>query len=259
MIKKIITPYLFGAVSMYACTISLGQDAMQPQLYFVEEVVVKPSERDNFQETIKEFLNYFEEQNFQFEVSSYMTSDFHIYFTFPLEGAGDVEDLFTGFNNLAEKVDPVKWAELISAEYKAIESVEYSLYYMRPDLSYFPENPRITEEETNYLEWTFAYVKPGKDAEAEAIWKEWAELYKEKGVTDPYYTWVGFIGPEVPLYLFIFPGKNAIDFHQAGLENMAKLGEDAKPLYEKTYGLIKKLESRTGWVLQDLFYSPNGE
>jgi len=259
MIKKSFTSILFTCICFFAYIISYAQDAQQPQLYFVEDVVVKPSERGNFQEVVKEFLNYFEEHNFEYPVNSYMTSDFHIYFTFPLNGFADIGNLFTNLNEMTEKVGSEKWAELTEAEFKGIETYEYGLYNLRPDLSYIPENPRLAAEESNYLEWTFAYVKPGKDAEAEVIWKKWVELYKAKDISDPYYCWTGLIGPELPLYLFVFSGENAIDFHQNSSAIMEKLGEDASPLYEETFKLIKKMEIKTGWVLRDLTYTPNSE
>lgn len=232
---------------------------MQPQLFFVEDFTIKPSQRANFQETIKEFIDLFKAHNFKYSVNSYWTSDFHMYFTFPIKDIGDVGSLFSEADAFSEKVGKEKWTELHQKEFNDTEAYQYGLYYMRPDLSYIPENPRLAVGEANYTEWTFVLIKPGMEAEAEAVWKEWVSFYKEKGIPDPFYVWEAFIGPELPLHIIISQGENAIDFHQAASSNMEKLGEDVSELYEKTFKLLKRIENKRGWVQRDLSYTPNGE
>jgi len=256
MIKKTLTSIVFIFIFVFSCLSTYGQDTQKPQLFFVEDFVLKPSEIENFQETIKQFLNLFEEHNFKYPVNSYITSDFHMYFTFPLQGMSDVEKIFAEVDVLAEKVGIPKWSELHDAEFQATESYQFGLYYLRPDLSYIPENPRLSPEESVFLEWEFMYIKPGMDMKAEEIWKEWVELYKKKGITDPYYCWVGFIGPELPLYIFTFFGKDHVDIHEANAAIVEKIGDEGDALYEKTMNLIKKTEHKSGNVLQDLTYTP---
>ncbi len=84
-----------------------------------------------------------------------ITNDFHMYFTFPLQGVSDVEKIFAEVDALAEKVGSPKWSELQDAEFQATESYQFGLYYLRPDLSYIPENPRLSSEESIFLEWGF--------------------------------------------------------------------------------------------------------
>lgn len=254
MIKRCLTLVIACFATFLAVTLTLGQDNMQPRLYFVEDVIIKPSETENFHRVIGEFIKYFRENDFSFEVGSYLTNDLHMYFTFPLENAEDVERLFSEFNALAEKVDPTEWSNLMQRQYNAIDSYNYGLYYLRPDLSYFPENPRLSPEESNYLMWEFVYIKPGKEAEMQELCKDWVELYKSKGITEPYTTWVAFIGNELPLYVFVMAAKDAVDFQQANSANMEKLGDAGNALYEKTMKLIKRMEFKNGEAMPDLMY-----
>ena len=73
-------------------------------MFFVEEFVLKPSEVENFQEAVKQFLSFFEEYNFKYPVNSYITNDFHVYFSFPLQEMSDIDKIFAEVDALAEKV-----------------------------------------------------------------------------------------------------------------------------------------------------------
>ena len=71
MIKKTLTSIVFIFIFVFSCLSTYGQDTQKPQLFFVEDFVLKPSEIENFQETIKQFLNLFEEHNFKYPLKSY--------------------------------------------------------------------------------------------------------------------------------------------------------------------------------------------
>ena len=77
---------------------------------------------------------------------------------------------------------------------------------------------------------------------------------RKKEITDPYYCGAGFIGPELPLYIFTFSGKNHVDLHEPNIVIVEKIGDEGDILYEKTMNLIAGMEHKSGNVLTDLVY-----
>ena len=125
-----------------------------------------------------------------------------------------------------------------------------------PKYSYFPENPRLKEEEKNYGIWDMMYIKPDKQNEFYDTVKELMALAKSKNITEALYAYSGSWGMKTPVFIGVGMGKDAADFWDANRKMWEALGEEAGPLYRKMMSLIKKRDFRQFWYRPNLSFIP---
>jgi hypothetical protein len=126
----------------------------------------------------------------------------------------------------------------------------------RPDISFLPVPERLKPEEYGYYTWDFVQLHPGKEAEFEAINREWAALSRAKGARDPFMTYQGGIGTDEPVYAWFEYGKSASDYALAEEGFWKALGAEGAALSKRTRALIRRQETKTGRYRPDLSYAP---
>jgi hypothetical protein len=141
---------------------------------------------------------------------------------------------------------------IVAAE---IERV-YAFWRFRPDISFLPEKERLKPEEIGFYTWDYVWVIPGKEAEFEAVNKEWIALSEARKVRDPFMTYMGDLGTKMPVYVWFEYGKSAADYAAAEEKFWKAMGEEGATLSKKTRALIRRIESKTGRYRPDLSYAP---
>lgn len=231
-------------------TLALGEE-QEAQLWLVWDILVKPSKVMEFEKAMKDQVALYKKLKFPYPWSAASTEDNYYYFLVHIKKFADIDNMYKAFAEAEKKM---------GAEYKAIEksfigTYEYVhpyLAYLNPELSYFPENPRVKPGEEGYLFYTYLYFKPGMEAEAEAVCKEWKALYKSKGVPDSYFMWIGDIGTDMPMFCVVQSGKTGSDFYAQAEKRQKEMGNEATKLWAKTAKICRKVEQKIGMPRPDL-------
>ena len=234
----------------------LGQESQTPVLYFTEDFTVKPSRVADFKKAVNEFVKMYTDNAVEYRWDTYQTEDFHFYFTTQMKDYGDIGNMFSASNEMVGKMDPEAMKKINRLVNESTDSYKYGLYFFRPDLSYIPENYSADNEGSAYLQWNWFYIYPEKQIEIEGIAAKWVEEYKSENISMPYYVWSGHIGAELPLYLYVWVGKNQEDFQNKMAEINQKLGEKTSELRKQTFDVVKRMEIQRGWSLPELSYIP---
>jgi len=231
----------------------------QPQLYLIGDFLVDVSRAAEYETALKELMGNLEKHAFPFPIHIDSTDDGHYYALYPMKSYADVDGWFKAWDELAQKMGPENvqaiHGRIVAAE---IERV-YTFWRFRPDISFLPEKERLKPEEIGYYTWDYVWLIPGKEAEFEAVNKEWIALSKAKKARDPFLTYVGDLGTKMPVYVWIEYGKSASDYTATEEKFWKAMGEEGAALSKRTRALIKKMESKTGRYRPDLSYLPKNK
>jgi hypothetical protein len=255
--NKLAGVFLWLAVGVMALALVAAAQEKKPQLFFVEDDVVKPAMVAQFEAVIKEFnaamLTQF---NWPWAMETYATEDFHYYLCYPMASLTDLDKAFSVFNEILGKFGEQKWDALNRKLGDTIEYFKQSTITFSPELSCVPEKPGLKPEEMKFVYWGFCYVMPGREKEFEAQFKKIAALFKAKNVDHGFNTWVGGIGTELPLYIYTELGKSAADFFLTSEKAMKILDPEVTKLWNKTLTIMRKYEFKMGTYRPDLSYAP---
>lgn len=224
------------------------------QLYLMGDFLVDVSKVAEYEAALKEIMVILEKHEFPFNVYVYSTDDSHYYAIYPLKNYTDVDLWSKAWAELAQKMGP----ENVQAIHRRIVAAEIERVYMfwrfRPDISFLPEKERLKPEEIGYYTWDYVWVIPGKEAEFEAINKEWIALSAAKKAQDPFLTYMGDLGTKMPVYVWFEYGKSAADYTATEEKFWKAMGEEGAALSKRTRALIRRMESKTGRYRSDLSY-----
>ena len=227
-----------------------------PTLFLMGDFLADVSMAAEYEAALKDLINNLEKHGFPFRFDTYNTDDSHYYLIFGLKNYADVDQWIKAWDDLGQKMGPENLqavhGRIVAAE---IERV-YKFWRFRPDISFLPEKERLKPEEIGYYTWDYVWVIPGKEAEFEAVNKEWIALSTAKKARDPFLTYLGDLGTKMPVYVWFEYGKSAADYAAAEEKFWKAVGEEGAALSKKTRALIKRIESKTGRYRPDLSYSP---
>jgi hypothetical protein len=228
----------------------------QPELYLMGDFLVDASRVAEYEAALKELLVNLEKHGFPFRFDTYATDDGHYYVVYSMKNYAGVDSWFKSWAELARKMGP----ENLQALHKRIVAAEleriYQFWIYRPDISFLPEKERLKPEEIGYYTWDYVWVIPGKEAEFEAVNKEWVALSKAKKARDPFMTYAGDLGTTMPVYVWFEYGKSAADYAVTEEKFWKAMGEEGAALSKKSRDLIRRMDSKTGQYRPDLSYAP---
>ncbi len=254
--SRTIIPVLGLAVILGAWPVQAPTQELQPQLFLMGDYLVDVSRAAEYEAAFKDFITTLGKHDFPLLFDTYSTDDSHYYVIFSLKNYADVDRWFNAWAELAKKMGP----ENLQAVHSRIVAGEiervYQFWYFRPDISFLPEKERLKPEEIGFYTWDFVWLIPGKEAEFEAVNKEWIALSKAKNARDPFMTYMGGLGTKMPVYVWFEYGKSAADYAVTEEEFWKAMGEEGAALSRKTRALIEKMDSKTGRYRPDLSYSP---
>jgi len=252
MKRKVSVFVLLGfVVSLFSLTTLALAEEQEAQLWLIWDILVKPSQVMEFEKAMQDQVAMYKKHEFPYPWSAASTMDNHYYFLIPIKNFADIDDVYKAFSEAEKK---------LGAEYKAIEKgfvgtmdhIRPSLWYLNQELSYFPENPRLKPDEAGYIFYSYLYFKPGMEAEAVAVCKEWKALYKGKGVPDSYLMWIGDIGTDMPVFCVVQSGKTGSDFYAQAEKRQKEMGDEAMKLWAKTAKICRKVDRKIGTPRPDL-------
>ena len=249
-----------GAAALLAAgLVPMALGAQQPQRAFllVYEDHVKPSMAESYEASTKDMLKALTDAKAStpsFEMMAFMYDDFTYCYLTPLKDFGALDGMESDWMKVAEKVGKERWKQIMASNAPAVESYSELVAEHLPAISYAPAEPRLKESEMPYFVDYYYYVLPGKEAEFKALGKQFADLYRSKGVTNGWNVYQCLLGENLPFFIVGHDAKDPADFAAWDQKDTAALGEEGKALFAKVLSLCRKIESRPGWWRPDLSY-----
>jgi hypothetical protein len=248
---------LLGFVLCFCSLTTIAQDEEQKaQLIFMDEYVVKPSLIAEFEGASKDTLAEWSKHKYPYSFEGYFSEDMSFIFITQLKNFADIDNYYKVLEELEKKVGTKRWKALWKRESAALNYIKSRIFYYLPELSYFPENPRLKPGEERFAVWSFYYVIPGMEDEFEAVSKEWVTLHKEKNGRNGYKCYAGDFGTDMPVYLIFWKAKSETDALISLEKSFNLFGEDGKVLEEKEGSLLRGFKMKRGWLRPDLSYIP---
>jgi len=227
-----------------------------PQLFLMGDFLVDVSKAGEYEKALKDLIAHLGPNGFPFRFDTYSTDDCHYYVIYGLKGFSDVDRWLDAWREFGASIGPEKLqaihGRIVGAEIERM----YKFWRFRPDISFLPEEERLKPEEIGYYTWDFVWVIPGKEAEFEALNREWAALSRAKKARDPFMTYAGDLGTTMPVYVWFEYGKGPADYAAAEERFWKSMGDTGAELSKKTRALIRRMESKTGRYRPDLSFAP---
>jgi hypothetical protein len=229
-----------------------------PALYLMADIKVEVAKVPYYEAALKSLIAALHECGFPVVFDTYATDDSRYYIIYGLEsGYGAVDGLHGAWRDAAAKIGPAKLqalqARITDGELERV----FRFWTFRTDLSFLPVPERLKPAEIGYYTWDYVWLVPGKEAEFEALNREWMALSAARKARDPFMTYQGGYGNEEPVYVWFEYGKSAADYALTEEKFWKSLGDAGAALSKRTRALIRKMETKTGRYRPDLSYAPS--
>ena len=228
----------------------------KPQLWFVEDMVVKPSKINDFEALVKDFNEVMKKYGWPYPMNTYSSDDFHYYLFYAVDSLSDTQKALEIFGDIGMKMGETDFQALLKRQADAIEY--YKQYFLRsvPELSFIPKKPRLKPEERNVFIWDIWYFLPGTEKEVEELGKQSLELLKSKNYNDEMYYYAGDIGTEIPVYYGVLLAKDFADLYAQNKKMWELMGDEGGKFFDKMMPLVRKREGKSGWYRPELSFTP---
>jgi hypothetical protein len=239
------------------CALAAGAEQAKSQMYLVFECTVKPSLEAKFYDAAKEEVAFYSKHNFPYSWEVYASDDSHYYWLVPVADYADVGNCFKALAD-AEAKGASEYQALIGKFGESYEFERSAVYTFTPEFSIIPEKPRFKPAETNFVFLDIWYFMPGKEQELTKLNSEWRALrekFKNK-IRDTWYCWVGGLGTDQPVHVYIGPDKDPSEFFKHNAEMWKIMGKEASDLQAKMLTYLRKREGRMVWLQPELSYTP---
>lgn len=167
-----------------------------------------------------------------------------------LDSMADIDAQNTVFGRVAAQ-NPETFAELG----KHSTGSNTYIIALRPDLSYQPDKPRLTNDESQFAYRTSLHTT-GENAQAvEEGLRAFVELNRKHGIRDGFNVSQNVTGAG-PVYRIRTLAKSQVDYFTQDEIDEAKLGEEAAAIRARVGPLLTKIEYSWGFRRVDLSYQP---
>ena len=207
----------------------------------------------DYERMTKEFGAMLRGTNTPFYFNVVAADDFHYYFVLPMKSFGDVDKIMQLFMvDLPQKVGKAKLSDLMQRSGATMEMTNEWLVVRRDDISYQPAKPRLKPDEVAYVQYDFYYVKPGMEEMVDQISNDWKAALAAANINDGFTVYQAVVGGDLPLVVVVTTGKSPADLAAQTAKTMETLGDKAGALNAKTFGIVRKFETKIGHVRPDL-------
>ncbi len=240
---------------LVSASLSAQNAPAPPALYLVHEEIAKPSMVAQYESYTRDLLAMLVAQKADpksFGAHTYSSADLHYMFVAPLANYGAIDSMNSAWMKLASAAG-APFAQLMSRGGAAKQSWNDWIMMRRADLSYTPDNRRVKPEDIHFVHLTYYYIEPGHVADAEQVAKDWAALFKSKGINEAYSVYEVVTGQDLPLLLVADYAKDAVDFYTAQQRVMAAAPE-LRSLIARAGAATRRLEFRDVIARPDLSY-----
>ncbi len=257
--KKQLAISLAATLCFAGASVLAGDEGQgeKPQMFCIYKEIVAPSKTKQYEDAIKYMISEFWEYQVDPEKVHWFTvtgPELGYIYVMPINGWSGMDTMHAGWMEAIEAVGKEKFEEMTAPMSEAMESIEVLQSIHREDLSYIPENPRLSEDEVGYANYGFYYAIPGKAEDLHEIAKEFVELYREAGIDTGFNIYEPLTGADLPYIVVAQVAKSEADYY-ANRERIREiLGEKGKNLVERVGATVRKIEYKGGTPRPDLSY-----
>lgn len=236
-----------------------SEQANPPQLFLVHRETAPLARQAEYEATAKAFVAALGEAGVGHDLvhfSALSGPELGYAYIVPLGNFAGMDDFTKNWSDVAEKVGPEKWARLAAESGAAMDHYGDTHFLLRPDLSYEPAQPRLKAGETHFIQFLFYYGVPGKEQDLEAVSREYAELFRKKGLSTRFRVYQAVSGSDLPLYVVVEGARSEADYYENAEKTRTALGEEGMKLLQKAILPIRRVESMSAIPRPDLSYPP---
>ena len=231
-------------VSLPSCA-SAQQD--QPQFSLWQDVHINPGKAAEFEQVRANRNAGMTEANVTFGRTVFAL-DRNVYrLAIPLSNMADLDKMRTQESAMSAG-NPALSREVI-------HHIETSIQQPRPELSYTPSTPRVSDAEVGFYRGFTFYLKFGTANDAADIMQQIRALYEENSVENGFavFSKVTGSGPDFSVF---FPARDAVDFYTENPLVFERLGASLRPLVNQLNALSHRTDSFNSTRREDLDYQP---
>ena len=257
MIRK-LTLTLTGVFTfLLFSALTIAQDETpKDQLYMLHQDVIKVDMVDQYEATVAKEVELWKKYNIDMEIRfASQTDDNEYFYLTPIENMGDID-----------KMDAV-WAKFMEdagdAYTKVYRGYEGTYVYHRnmvwrrsAELSYVPENKKITPGEVSFIHWDHYFIKEGKIDEAKEVMLKYKDLIASNNVADPYNVWFCELGGEIGWLVVTRSAENSVGFYTQATQHREEMGDEFNKLWSEFSPLLKNFEHKNGMPRPEFTYKP---
>jgi len=241
--KKLVFTLLIVA---FVSGLTIAQD---PVRYRIHEVFVMPSKDSQFREAAKKLKDLCTQHKTSFGWTALGYDDGSYIFVAPMTKFADLDN--NAFADLQSKIGDEAMGKVWAAIDECTVSARDFIAARLPEFSYM--TPPSDEHARTH---TFWWPLPGKQAEAEAILREWKKLAESKKSADGYEVYRGGLGTDGPGYVITSWGKDQVDMATKAKKSQELNGDEGQKIWHKTLAITKSYNTKQAWVMPDLSYTP---
>ncbi len=233
------------------------QEGQKPQMYCIYKEVVQPSKTKEYEAAIKNMIAEFKAYDIDPEMVNFTTvfgPEMGYVYVMPIENFAGMDTMSENWEAASEIIGKDRFREMAAAAEGAIDHIDVFHVLHRADLSYVPENPRLTPDEIQYAHYGFYYLIPGKQEELEDVARKFVELYKSKNISSGWSIYQSITGTDLPLLVVAHAAKSESDYYSERAKIKELIGEEAKKLGDQVNALVRKIEFKDGYIRPDLSY-----
>lgn len=246
--------WMISSLLLLATVPAAAQWGPTGPLFALHEEVARPSMLAQYEAANRDFRQLvvdFKAKLPQFSYLTFQGDDLTYAYLSPIADLNAYAAIGAGFAAVAEAA-PARFGEVMARGNGAIESWTDSIIALDPALSYLPAKPRVSLENTLYRHLDIYRLMPGKEAEADAIARDFLALYQARNMPNPYHVYKGVLGGEMPALLVVVPAKDALDFAAAAKSDREALGEAGQALFARAFAITRRFEQRNFTLRPDL-------
>ena len=143
--KTILSLVILLLVSFSTLTTLAQEEEKKNQPFVVLDDFVNPSMVMQYEETSKEFMAGFAEQQYPYPMYVHSTEDFHYYWVTPIENMAELDSIRSLVNKIYSS-DEEKWDAMWEKFEGTYQYTRQQIVVYMSELSYIPEEPRLKPE-----------------------------------------------------------------------------------------------------------------
>jgi hypothetical protein len=233
-----------------------AQDAPDVQWYVVWEDPVMPSRLQQYETAAGIQNGLFRKYGFPRTNILHSTDDYIYYWSIPIKDISEMVRIDHEWNSFMSKLKENKEVDLNEIWRGCYEYSLPRIIYYSGELSYVPDAPRLDPAEARYVRMWFCYVLPGHDDQFRSKLLRYIGEFKKSRVNSGFETYVGMMGTEMPMYIWIERYRDEIDMWTTRQRIFSEMGGDVLDIWGEMQQDIRKMEIKTGRYRPDLSYKP---
>lgn len=252
--KTLKNTLLITAILIMSQNLIIAQNS-DVQMYAVHEDRVKPSMAKEAERIDKELVDLLKKHNIQ--EANWMTvqkNDNTRLYLSPINSMADLDkDMFATLSN---KIGKDAMTKLFSQYTKCYDEHGDYVINLRKDLSYMPGGMTLTTEGQPYRRFYYNYVTPENIANMTNTFKKIKETFVKHNAGLHYRIYTPGFGTIGNYFMVVISAKNEEELAKAETAMWEKMSVDMQPLFDELDKYSSKVDMQTGWMRDDLSYSP---